>query len=86
MSLSFGAGGDLSAHFCAKRCSQRRIVEWDFSRVRAVARTPRPSVRIFKAIDTVAVEVRNRAIGVPVRSLKRLPQFRQRYLCTQMPF
>lgn len=80
MSLSEGAGGDQSAHFCAKRCSQRRIVEWDFSRVRAVARAPIPSVRIFKAIETVAVGVRNRAIGVPVRSLKRLPHSRQQYL------
>lgn len=60
MAVSEGAGGDQSAHFCANRSSHRRIVEWDFSSVRAVARAPRPSVRIFKAIDTVAVEVRNR--------------------------
>ena len=47
---------------------------WDLSSTRPAARMPMPSVRIFSAIETLDVGVRNLAIGVPVRSLKRLPQ------------
>lgn len=56
----------------------RIIVAWDLSSTRPAARMPMPSVRIFSAIETLDVGVRNLAIGVPVRSLKRLPQDLQR--------
>jgi len=43
-----------------------------FFSIRPVDLIAVPSVRIFKAIATVLLGVRNLAIGVPVRSLKRL--------------
>ncbi len=72
MSVPFGADGDQSASLAAIRRSQRITVEWDTSNTLAVARTPNPSVLPFKAFDTTATGVRNRCIGVPVRSLNRL--------------
>ncbi len=45
------------------------MLECDLPNTRLLALTPMPSPRIFRAIDTSTVEVRKRAIGVPVLSL-----------------
>lgn len=48
------------------------MLECDLPNTRLLALTPMPSPRIFRAMDTSAVQVRLRAIGVPVLSLSPL--------------
>lgn len=50
------------------------MVECDFPKERPVARKPSPSVRTLMTEDTSMEAVRNRAMGVRVRSLNCLPQ------------
>lgn len=54
------------------------IVAWDLPNDRPVARTPKPSPLTLIAADTVSTGVLSLAIGVLVRSLKRLLQLRHR--------
>lgn len=79
-----GAGGDHCSIEFANRFSHRIMVECDFPKERPVARKPSPSVRTLMAEDTSVEAVRNRAMGVPVRSLNCLPQALHRYFWTEV--
>ena len=59
-------------------------MECDLPKERPVARIPIPSVRTFSARDTTMDEVRNLAIGVPVRSLNCLLQALHKYFWMEL--
>ena len=57
----------------ANFCSHPMILPWDFSSILPLALTPIPSLLIFSARETTLAGVLSLDIGVPVRSLNRLP-------------
>jgi hypothetical protein len=74
-----GALGDQAGRWVDKRSSQSVIRLGDLPTTLAAALTPSPSCLALRAISTVATGVLSRAIGVPLRSLKRRWQALHRY-------
>jgi hypothetical protein len=80
--LSPATGGDQAGAWRAKRASQRVTVLCWTPSTRPAARMPIPSLRSF---STRSTGDHRRARGVPVGSLKRLPQSRHNHCWASEP-